>query len=81
MLTTYIIEEKRAGQYGHSDFHMVRGTHVTITRGLLQVWNSHHEGALASRPVTSVAIERVVSFKGQATADHSDLTNRLTDVA
>jgi hypothetical protein len=81
MLTTYIIEEKRAGHYGYSDFLMVRGTHVTIANGRLQVWNRRHEGALANRAVASVPIERVVSFKGQAPAHHADLANHLTDVA
>ena len=49
MLTTYIIEQKRTGDCGSSDFVLVRGTHVTIAKGLLQVWNSHHEGALSAR--------------------------------
>jgi hypothetical protein len=45
------------------------------------VWSSHHEGALADRPVTINPSERVVSFKGHATACHAHFTNRLTDVA
>jgi hypothetical protein len=65
MINTYIIEEKRTGQYGCSDVRIVRGTHVSIAKGRLEVWNARLENGLHRRPVFSAPAERVVSFKRQ----------------
>lgn len=65
MLTNYIIVEKLAGQYGRSEIRVVQGTEMMIVKGLLQIWNSEREGAVARRPVHSVPVERVISFKQQ----------------
>ena len=80
MLTNYIIVEKLTGQYGRSDIRVVQGTEMMIVKGLLQIWNSEREGALARRPVHSVPVERVVSFKQQVNkvADVVDNTGSST---
>ena len=65
MLTNYIIVEKFTGHYGRSDIRVVQGTEMMIAKGQLQIWNSEREGALARRPVLSIPVERVVSFKPQ----------------
>jgi hypothetical protein len=76
MIVTYIIEEKRTGQYGSSDVRIVRGTHVTIAKGRLEVWNARLENGLHRRPVFSAPAERVVSFKRQNQGSvASDQTN------
>src|SRR5487761_1960149 len=65
MLTNYIVVEKLAGEYGRSGIRAVQGTSMTITKGHLQIWNSEREGALGLRPVLSVPVERIITFKEQ----------------
>ena len=76
MRITYIIEQKRAGQFGCSDFLMVEGTHVTISKGTLHVWNADREGRLASRAVASVPLERVVTFKSRSAEARAPMSTR-----
>jgi len=69
MLNTYLIEEKRSGTFGATGVRVVQGTHVTIEKGHFHVWNAHHEAELGRRPVASVPIERLVTFKMKAVAE------------
>jgi|GEM_PF-5663658 len=66
MLTNYIVVEKSALRYGSSSVRVVQGTNMSISKGQLQIWNSDREGVHGHRPVLSVPVERIISFKEQA---------------
>ena len=74
-MNSYLIEEKSAGQYGSSTIRVVKGTDVTISKGMLQVWNSLPNGKRA-HPVASIAIERLVTFKIRTPEKSWDGTER-----
>lgn len=68
MTNTFLIEVKKSGSFGSSETRVVVGTHVTIERGHLHVWNARLEGPLGKRPTTSVALDRVVMMKSKENA-------------
>ena len=66
-MTTYIIEEKSTKEPGESVVRTVTGTELTISRGLLEIWNSH-EGSTREL-VISFAADRVLSLTSQSSND------------
>ncbi len=64
---TYLIELARAGHYGATETRVVQGTHVSIERGRLMVWDEQH----GPRPVATFPLERLVTLKGRELAAHA----------
>ncbi|NNN00234.1 MAG: hypothetical protein HKL86_00200 [Acidimicrobiaceae bacterium] len=79
MLTNYIVVEKLAGEYGRTGIRAVQGTSMTIAKGQLQIWNAEREGSLGLRPVLSVPVERVITFKEQEKKASLDVDIALSE--
>lgn len=66
-MTTYNIEEKSTWEHGEGAVRTVVGTEMTISGGLVEIWNSR-EGS-TRQLVFSLAAELVVSLSSQSSSD------------